>query len=90
MQLELIRWVGVGLFLFALFLAMVDLSQQSDEGPFMMLLAGASVVFLAGLGYVAPDVLLSISFVFNIGSWFFYAVAIVASVYFASRMLVIG
>jgi hypothetical protein len=90
MQLELIRWVGVGFVIFALVLAMVDSSRESDEGSIMLLMAGSGVVLLAGIGYLAPDLLLGLTVVFNAGSWLFYLIGIIAPVYFASRMLVIG
>ncbi len=69
---------------------MVDSSRQSNEATVMLFMAVSGVLLLTGIGYFAPDLLLRLAFVFNIGSWLFYLVALVAPVYFASRILVMG
>jgi hypothetical protein len=90
LPIEMMRRLGIALVVLALILAMVDLSRKTREGRTWLFMAGSGVALLAGLGLFAPDSLLGLSYAVSLGGWLFYVVGIVAPVYFASRLLVIG
>jgi len=86
---EFFRWAGVTLIVAGIVLSAGEITQDLDESWLAPFMAVSAVLLLAGIGFVVPDLLLSLSYVLGLGGWIFYVVGIMAPVYFASRLLVI-
>lgn len=87
---ELLRWAGVAFITLGMVLAGIDMSQEMDDPAVALISLGSIPALVIIVGVLAPDLLLNLSYILGFGGWIFYILGIVAPVYFASRLLVIG
>lgn len=87
---ELLRWAGVAFIMIGLMLAGIDMSQEVDDPAVVLISLGSIPALVLIVGILAPNLLLNLSYILGLGGWIFYILGIIAPVYFASRLLVIG